>query len=85
MCNQEQDVSINEFLEVGTQLYVLGQYEEMIGFCREFLQVINDERVHSMLALAQSAINDTKTSTLPPDITTSFPLLFQTISQFLVT
>ena len=60
MCNQEQDVSISEFLEVGTQLYVSGHYTEMIGFCREFLKISNDERIHSMLALAQSAINDTE-------------------------
>jgi len=59
MNNQERDGLIDEFLETGNNLYDSGQYDELVGFCNELLAVIDDKRIHTLLACAKLAMSKT--------------------------
>jgi len=74
MINQAQDELMDDFINNGNLLYDSGQYDELIGFCNELLKIVNDERIHTLLERAESALENAASSKETFDNTVSFPL-----------
>jgi len=56
--SNEEEKTIEEFLNNGELLYNVGQYGELAQLCREFLENLSDDRVCSMLSSAEYALGN---------------------------